>query len=149
MTAYRVYVGSSFSLKDRVQRVYETLTEAGHNVPDVWWDESREQADLKVIDVPDEEWYEHPTVQQRANRHWRWIDECDVFVIVAPENRTKKFNGANIELGFAIASGSDCYSVGRLERSAMYEPVTQLDSAEDLAAELGTPALTSGGEVRK
>lgn len=136
--AHEVYIGSSFSLKDRVQHVYETLTEAGHKVPDVWWDESREQADLKVLDLPDEEWYKNPTVQQRAERHWKWIAECDVFVIVCPPNgETKKFNGANLELGFAFATGSHCFAVGQLERSAMYigpdgSPVVQVDTAEEL-----------------
>lgn len=132
-----VYIGSSFSLKDRVQHVYETLTEAGHVVPDVWWDESREQADLKVLDLPDEEWYEHPKVMKRALRHWETIEQCDVFVLVAPEEGTKKFNGANLELGYAFGTGSICYSVGRLERSAMYigpdeVPVRQVESAEEL-----------------
>lgn len=130
--ACRIYLASSFSLKDRVQHVYNTLTDAGHRVPDIWWDESREQADLKVIDVPDDEWYRHPAVQKRAARHWTYIDATDVFVIVAPPEGTKKFNGANIELGYAIATGSACYSVGRLERSAMYEPVRQLDDAAAL-----------------
>lgn len=134
----RVYIGSSFSLKDRVQKVHDDLIENGHDVPDVWWDESREQANLKDIDVAiEEDWYRKDIVKKRAKRHFDRIEECDVFVIVAPEGgETKKFNGANIELGYAIATGSECYSVGRLERSAMYEPVTQLGSSRELVAEL-------------
>lgn len=135
-TKHEVYIGSSFSLKDRVQHVCETLTDAGHVVPDIWWDESREQADLKVIDIPDEEWYQHSTVQRRAERHWKWVDDCDIFVIVCPFEGTKKFNGAAVELGYAIATESRCFSVGKLERSAMYEPVTQLNTAEELVEEL-------------
>lgn len=146
MTVYEVYLASSFNLKERVQHVYDELTDAGHKVPDVWWDESREQANLKTIDVPDEEWYQHPTVVERANRHWEWVNECDIFVVVCPYDGTKKYNGAAVELGYAIASGSDCYSVGRLERSAMYEPVTQLDDAQELLDELGRPALRFGDE---
>ena len=134
-----VYIASSFNLKERVQRVYDALTDAGYGVPDVWWDESREQADLKTIDEPDHYWYQLNVVQRRAERHWRNIEEADVFVIVAPEEGTKKFNGANIELGYAIASGCACYSVGRLERSAMYEPVVQTDVVDELLRELGPP----------
>lgn len=143
-----VYLASSFSLKERVERAYQALTDAGHAVPDVWWDESREQADLKVIDLPDEEWYEHPKVQQRAERHWTTIEEADAFVIVCPPfGETKKFNGAYAEFGYAHANGLDCYSLGTLERSAMYEPVTQTDSVEELLEELQqVPEVPVDGE---
>jgi hypothetical protein len=122
-----IYIASSFDLKDRVEHVYDRLTDHGHTIPDTWWDD-----DLKVLNEPDEDWYDHPKVVRRAARHWTNIEKCDTFVIVTPSGDTKKFNGANIELGYAIACGLDCYSVGRLERSAMYEPVTQTDSVDKL-----------------
>lgn len=128
-----VYLASSFSLKDRVQRVHDTLADEAIEVTDVWWDESREHANLKDIDVPDEEWYDLDPVVQRAGRHFRNIRRADAFAIICPRDGTKKFNGANVELGYAIAENIPCFSVGRLERSAMYEPVTQLDSARELA----------------
>lgn len=133
----RVYIASSFSLKDRVQRTYEALTDAGHEVPDVWWDESKEQAALKVIDIPDEEWYQHPKVVQRAKRHWETIRGCDTFVLVCPSEGTKKFNGANLELGYSYGHGLDAYALGTLERSAMYidpreEYVEQVGSIDEL-----------------
>lgn len=136
-----VYLASSFSLKDRVQRVRDALVDAGFEIADVWWDESKEQADLKVIDVPDTQWYWTSDVQQRALRHYENIQRADVFVLVCPTSGTKKYNGANVELGYAFAHGLDCYAVGRLERSAMYVgpngvPVAQCETIGKLLSEL-------------
>jgi nucleoside 2-deoxyribosyltransferase len=126
-----IYIASSFSLTDRVQRVYEALESAGHEVPDVWWNE-----DLKQIDLPDDKWYQHPDVEAIAERHWNSIEEADAYVLVCPEEEPKKYNGANVELGYAHANGLDCYSVGALERSAMYVPVNRVGSIGELLGEL-------------
>jgi hypothetical protein len=131
MNSCTAYIASSFDLTDRVEKVYQALTDAGYEVPDIWW-----HRDLKGIGLPDEEWYQHPYVVTIANRHWNSIENVDVFVLVAPEEQPKKYNGANIELGYALGNGLDCYAVGELERSAMYEPVTRLDSVEELVDEL-------------
>lgn len=122
-----VYLASSFSLTDRVQHIYEAITSEGHRVPDVWWNE-----DLKEIDLPDDEWYEHPDVQGIAQRHWGSIQRADTYVLVCPPETPKKYNGANVELGYAHALDLDCYAVGALERSAMYCPVTRVDSVDEL-----------------
>jgi nucleoside 2-deoxyribosyltransferase len=125
-----IYLASSFSLTDRVQRVYEALEAEEYKVPDVWWNE-----DLKQIDLPDDKWYQHPDVEAIAERHWNSIDNSDTFVLVCPEHESKKYNGANAEFGYAHARGLDCYSIGELERSAMYEPITRVDSIEELLSE--------------
>lgn len=134
-----VYLASSFSLSDRVQRVYEALELAGHEVPDVWWNE-----DLKEIDLPDDEWYEHPDVEAIAERHWNSIEQADTYILVCPPNEPKKYNGANVELGYAHAHGLDCYALGALERSAMYVPVTRVESLGGLTRELGGTTVHDG-----
>jgi hypothetical protein len=152
------YIASSFSLKDRIWECHDALQDAGIGVPDVWWDESREQADLKVLDVPDPEWYAQEVVLQRAKRHYDAIEGCDLYVIVAPGDRTKKFNGANIELGYAYAQGCVCVCYGQLERSAMYvgpggQPVRQCPNIESLVEVIAdkfpkrVPAKPLGGEA--
>lgn len=133
----KVYLASSFKLKGRINRVAEALRAADIEIADVWWDESKEQADLKTIDMPDEEWYADETIIQRADRHFEAIEDSDALVIVCPPfGETKKFNGANVELGYALALDLPLFSVGRLERSAMYYPVTQTDSAAALVEAL-------------
>lgn len=127
-----VYIASSFGLADRVQRVCDALVSAGHRVPDRWWNEN-----VKTMDLPDDEWYGHPEVVAMAERHWNSIEECDTYVLVCPPSEAKKFNGANIELGYAHANRLDCYSVGAVERSAMYVPLTRLDTVDELVAVLG------------
>jgi hypothetical protein len=133
--AETVYLASSFGLSERVQTVYEALTDAGHRVPDVWWNR-----DLKELDLPDEEWYEHPDVEAIAERHWESIENSGAYVLVCPADQSKKYNGANVEFGYAHAHGLDCYAVGALERSAMYVPMTRVDTVAELLAELGEPA---------
>lgn len=119
-----LYLASSFSLIWEIGLVHDTLTAAGHEVPDVWWNE-----DLKKIRLPEDEWYEDPRVQNISERHWRSIESCDAFVLVCPADEPKKFNGANVELGYAHALGKPLFAVFELERSAMYEPVTRVPSA--------------------
>lgn len=139
----KIYLASSFSLADRVQRVYEALDEAGHSVPDVWWHE-----DLKEIDLPDDEWYEHPDVRAIADRHWNSIKATDTFVLVCPKDEPKKYNGANVELGYAHRDGCDCYAVGALERSAMYIPVTRVDTFDELLSALDRPTASPSNPER-
>lgn len=134
MTGDRVYLASSFKLADRVERVYQALQEAGHVVPDVWWRDKR-LADQHP-DAGTDEYFEHDEVHEMALRHFQNIAECDTFVLVAPKDRSRKFNGANIEYGFALAYTLHCYAVGQIERSAMYEPITRVDTVDELVEEL-------------
>lgn len=127
-----VYVASSFGLKDRIEAVYRELLNAGHRVPDVWWNEN-----VKTMDLPDAEWYDHPEVRAMADRHWKNIEYADTFVLVCPPDEPKKYNGANIEFGYALATGCECYAVGALERSAMYQPIHRVDTIAALIDELG------------
>lgn len=144
-----VYLASSFSLRDRVQFVCDSLETHGFAVPDQWWHDADGQADLKEIDKSDDLWYQDERVIEKANQHWSTINVVDAFVLVAPAHDTKKFNGANIELGYAIANDLPCFAVGRLERSAMYQPVTQVGNSQQLIDELGEldRALAVAGET--
>lgn len=136
MTKKPVYIGSSFSLKERVGKLYNRLVDEGYYVPDVWWNEAKEQANLKNINESDREWYDNPRVVARAERHFACIKNCEIFIIVCPEDGTKKYNGAAVELGYAHAHGLDLYSWGRLERSAMYVPVKQTNDIDSLISSI-------------
>lgn len=131
-----IYIASSFDLYDRVEATCEAVEDAGHSVPDVWW-----HNDLKQLNGDDEDWYTLSDVQQIAVDHYDNIANADTFILVAPKDEPKKFNGANIELGYAFAHDLDCYALGTLERSAMYVspnrvPVKQISSLHELVEAL-------------
>ena len=127
----KFYLASSFSLKDKVSEIAEYLKARGHIVMVEWW-----KYDYKQLDLPDEEWYQDSRVTWISERNFNGVVDADVFVLVADCNRSKKFNGANIELGYALALNKPCYCVGVLERSAMYVPVKQYSSIEEILSRL-------------
>ena len=123
----KVYLASSFDLIRRVEAIAKTLREKGHTVTVEWW-----QKDYKKLPLADSDWYEDARVKAISKRNFQGIREADIFVLVAPTTTSKKFNGANIELGYALALEKPCFSVGHLQRSAMYVPVTKCDSIEEV-----------------
>lgn len=121
-----VYVASSSQLLDRVKKVVAALEEQGHKVPCKWW--TYWQHD----DSPKEEWYERDDVERALHRNLNGIRMADAFVLVAPPDEERKFNGANIEFGYAHAHDTPCFSVGVLEKSAMYHPMTRCKDIVEL-----------------
>jgi len=122
----KVYLASSFELKDRVEELCVILEQNGHEITMKWW-----HYDYKQIDVPDETWYCLEKVKQISQRNFEGIKNADALVLVSART-PRTFNGANIELGYAIALGKKCYSLGKLQRSAMYVPIFQCMDTEDL-----------------
>jgi nucleoside 2-deoxyribosyltransferase len=123
----KVYLASSFDLIRKVEAIAKTLKEKGHTVTVEWW-----HKDYKKLPLADIDWYEDARVKAISKRNFQGIREADIFVLVAPTTTSKKFNGANIELGYALALEKTCYSVGHLQRSAMYLPVIKCDSIEEV-----------------
>lgn len=113
-----VYLASSFDLKSRVISLAEQLKKHGIGVTVEWWNH-----DFKEIDVPDSEWYNSDKIKWVKERNFKGIDDADAFILVCPDNVCKKFNGANIELGYAIGKGKPVFRYGNVERSAMYHGV--------------------------
>ena len=128
----KVYLASSFDLIKKVDALAKVLREKGHKVMVEWW-----RKDFKKLPLADVDWYEDARVTAISERNFQGIREADIFVLIAPTLTSKKFNGANIELGYALALGKPCYSVGRLQRSAMYVPVTKCDSIEEVLERCG------------
>lgn len=117
----RVYIASSFDNKVVVEAVADVMMDAGHTVTVVWW-----TTDFKTAlgEMPDEEWYRHPKIASVRWRNFLGIDDADALIIVSPKKR--KYNGANVELGYAIAKKKIVVAYGELERCAMYQGVPQI-----------------------
>ena len=123
----KIYLASGFKLRKWVEHVHDALVKAGHEVPDVWWEQN-----FRELYMDEKDWYKNPIVQGIASRHWANIRECDALVLVCDPSDPGKFNGANVELGFALGLGKPCFSIGALERSAMYCPVRKCGTVQDL-----------------
>ena len=128
----KIYVASSFKLIPIVESVVEALEDAGHTITEKWWDRAYKTKDLGLIDtqklkkiyddLDPSEFYSKKETSKSYVLDLRGIEDSDAFVFVA-DYSPKKFTGANIELGYALALGKDCLSVGELENSVMYSGV--------------------------
>jgi nucleoside 2-deoxyribosyltransferase len=123
----KFYLASSFDLVERVKKVAEILRKHGHEITCEWW--VRDYKDM--IWMSDDEWYEHFKVQEISKRNFDAVSKADVLLLVAGDT-PRKFNGANIELGYALALGKPCYSIGKLERSAMYVSVRRREFLDEV-----------------
>lgn len=133
----RFYLASSFALGPRVQRICETLESMGHVVPVQWWDHSAESHKMKAdAYITEDQFYASRSVQMTAARDFGGVTVCDVFILVADEEKESKFNGAAVELGFALALGKPCYALGKIERSAMFAHVKRRASIDDVVREV-------------
>ncbi len=131
----KVYLASSFKLKDRVERIAEKLKKNGYDITREWWHTNFKKDD-GMDELSDREWYQHEDVEWVVQESFDAIEEADIYILVAPEDYTKKFNGANIEFGYALAKGLECYSIGEIERTAMYQPLNKCSHIDELIKEL-------------
>lgn len=117
------YIASSFSLVDRVERLVDKLP-ASYEPAIRWWDyEAKEDESIQQSPV---DYYEMGLTKQICWGNFHYIEEADAFILVA-SNVRRKFNGANVELGYAIAHDIPCFVWGKLEDSAMYVPVEEVE----------------------
>jgi len=125
-----IYLASSFKLADRVAGLASDLKEHGFNIPVDWWNHDFKQG---CEDWSDRKWYNSFPVKgvYARNRNGVYFI-CDALILVAPETGTTRYNGANIELGMALAKNKPCFSYGKLERSAMYLEVKQCLTFQEL-----------------
>jgi len=136
----KLYLASSFSLKEKVDSLSKTLENLGFIIPCKWWtgldfipSEGKLLSDMRDETISD--FYSHPATRNAFERDKKAIEDCDAFVFVA-DDEVKPYNGANVELGMAIAYGKTCLCVGKLKNSAMYYPLVQFDSIPKLISAL-------------
>ena len=133
----KFYLASSFDLVKYVKKLAEILKEARQEITVEWW-----RKDYKTISVPDDKWYENTEVQNISSRNFQGVRDADIFVLVAHPEAPKKFNRANIELRYALELGKECFSIGKLQRSAMYVPVKKCENVSDFLTEKRLDTLT-------
>lgn len=131
----KVYLASSFDLVPIVEPVAEFLEMLGHTITVKWW--SRDGFDLrdKKANHTTDSFYKDPVCEMIFWRDLQGVTDSDVFVLVAGDV-PKKFNGANVEYGIAVALKKPCFSIGCLENSAMYHPIMKCRTLLELAESL-------------
>lgn len=137
----KVYIASSFKLKEKVVAVEKALEALGYTVLCKWWTgldyiagEGRTLNEKSDV-VSNEEFYSSPGCATAFKRDYAAVKDADFFVLVAGET-PRPFNGANIELGIAIGDNKPCFSVGKLDNSALYYPVTKCSDIPDLLTKI-------------
>lgn len=142
----KIYVASSFSLISKVEEVVEALEKVGHEITVKWWNRVYDTRDLGKIQTQElkkefenlepNEFYSRPETSKSFCADLQGIEDCEAFILVADEI-PRNYGGANIELGYAMGCGKDCFSIGSLENSALYWDVKRCSSIDELIFEIG------------
>lgn len=123
----KIYIASKFALKNRVIETYRFLQSYGHQITCIWWDD-----DIKRIGGSDKDWYNLPIVKYICDRDFKGVDNADILILVADTEKTMCFNGANVELGYALAKNKKIYIFGKVDRNALYSNCIIINSFKDL-----------------
>lgn len=118
-----------------VQRACDALEARGHVVAVKWWNLEGEAHKAKTAPISESQFYGSDAVQATAARDFGGVATCDVLVIIT-DGPARKFNGASVELGYALAMGKECFALGTLDRSAMFAHVRHGFSLEGIIAEV-------------
>lgn len=143
----KLYLASSFNFIPRIERLTNLLEIDGFEITLKWWKriyDSKEFGQVKTSDLKKlyanldpSEFYSKPETKQSYLSDLEAIEESEALILVAPDQASRTdFVGANIELGYALALGLKCFSIGELNKSAMYHDVIKCKTYIDLLHEL-------------
>lgn len=127
-----VYIASSFRLTPEVEELSTFLESQGFSVTVKWWRDT--SLHDKVDTVTDDEFYSDKKTESiyYRDKDGIWIADALVFLV----DGGKRHNGPNVEVGMADAFGIPIFSLGPLERNALYYKVYRCKSRDELVAEL-------------
>lgn len=117
----KIYLASAFRFVPQVEHLAFLLESMGHKITCKWWVGGDTKVTGKNETLTDEEWYTQPLAKYIRDRDFKGVSDADIVILVCPERHS--FNGANVEIGYAIALGKIVMSVGPIERSAMYQSI--------------------------
>ena len=137
----KFYVASSFTLIEKVEKVVKALELAGHTITVKWWDreyhiEGEGLVNTQVLkkrfnELQQNDFYSKPETKFSFESDFKGVIEADVFLFVA-DDTPRKYNGANVELGIALANYKLCLSVGVLENSVLYYPIEKFKEIDEV-----------------
>jgi hypothetical protein len=137
----KVYVASSFSLIPKVKKITKILEKRGHEISEKWWNRVYSSEGLGLVDtqklkkifddLPPDEFYSKIETRKSYLLDLKGITEAEAFIFVA-NDKPRKFTGANIELGYALAKGIRCLSIGNLTNSVLYFEVIRCKNIQEI-----------------
>ena len=137
----KIYIASSFDLIPRVKEVAELVESKGHTITEKWWERVYDEGDgtpakttdlKKIYDsLSTEEFYARPNILRTYNKDFKGVMQADFFIFVA-DTTIKKFNGASVELGIALANKKPCILYGDLEKSVLFCKLIRIKKIEEL-----------------
>ncbi len=131
MVALKFYLASSFDFTPSVKELAAYLENRGHAITCKWWLVDYKKA-LDIAD--DDQWFSQPIIRTICTRSLKAIEDADILILVAPH--AHKFNGANVEVGYALGHRKPVICLGELERSGMYEPLIRCRTMKELESTL-------------
>ena len=142
----KFYLASSFKLIEKVEAAAQVIEGWGHSITEKWWKRPYQVEGLGVVETADlkeiyealtpEEFYAKPETKFSFEADYRGIVNADVFLFIA-DDKPRKYNGANVELGIALAESKYCACIGVLEKSVLYCTVKMFKTVEELLEFLG------------
>jgi len=136
----KIYIASSFSLREKVEHVCGVLEDAGHEILVKWWTRFKLKQKFKVLEPDD--FYAEPECEYAFNRDLQGIRDCGAVVFVASDEM-RPYCGASVEIGMAFALDKPVYSIGIFQNSAMYLKIIQCNSINEIMLQLSTLSMTS------
>ena len=130
----KVYLASSFDLKEKVQQTACLLELKGVEITRKWWLKDYKNAFGQILD---EDWYDREEVKWVSEENFKAIDQAEAVILVCPDDSPHRFTGANIEVGYALAKGKRVLALGMLARSAMYASVEKHRTIDAVLIALG------------
>lgn len=120
----KIYIASSWKMKDVVIKLAKSLTEVGHEV-DAFCDDSNGRISFnwsELIDIMKEEgtdisqldakeMMKHWRVQEAFKEDKKWIDWADALIMLMPCGRS-----SHLEAGYAVGKGKKLYIVGGFKK---------------------------------
>ncbi len=126
-----VYVASNFTYRDKVKKIVEILKQYNIHQTYDWWNH-----EFKHPSLSDDAYYNKEEVKQARRTDFKGIDDADNFIIVSSIHKALHLNGANIELGYAIAKQKHIYILGKVKRTPMYEGLPRYNNIKDIISKI-------------
>jgi len=101
----------------------------GHIISVKWWERQHLKNQFAMLNT--DIFYARPECEYAFHTDLEGIKNSDILILVA-DDKPRAYNGANIELGMALALNKPCYSIGSLENSAMYYTVKKCTTVNNL-----------------
>ena len=125
----KIYLASSFSLFEKIEKVCKSLKNEGHEILVRWWDRVHLKKKVSILEADD--FYKEPECKYAFERDLQGVKDCDALIFVASDEM-KLYTGASVEIGMAFALDKPVYSIGVFKNSAMYYRINRCQDIQEV-----------------